>query len=254
MNPEDDNLYVQAVPPEEPPKEPPKEPEEPPKEPEEPEEPEDGFTLPAKFKGKESRDIAKSYVELEKSIEKKAMKRALELANVQPKEEEKEKTPEWINESLKGVDFSSMKPEDFATFMLDKIESRAQEIAKTTYEAADSTKADVQQAIETASKDWPQLKEKEGFRDMVLTLIENSAGKGEILPLEDACTKVGDLMGIKKGEAPTEPKKPEPKKDIRTGVEKSTGGGEGDNKTEEEKLLSGLMQGNKNPNGLGGLY
>jgi len=144
-----------------------------------------------------------------------------------------------------------MKPDEFAAFMLNTIESRAQEIARNTYTAADNTKADVQQAIETVTKDWPQLKENEGFRDMVLSLIENSAGKGEILALEDACTKVGKAMGLEAGKTPEKPKTPE-KKDTRTGVEKSTGASGTVNQTEEEKILQGLAQ--QNPSGLGGLY
>ena len=222
------------------------------------------FVIPDKFKGKDAKAIAKAYVELEGLIEKKASKRARELSGGDRKIEKPKpgETPEWMKKALEGVDFSKMKPEDFAKFMLTTIESRAQEIARNTFEAADSTKAQVQRDIDTVTKTWPQLKEHEGFRNIVLTLIENKASKGEILPLKEACKQAAKMLNMKPGD-----KKPADgegegdgkkdgegeKKKPKLGLERGGGSGSGEKQTDEEKVLEGLL-GGKTPGTLGGLY
>jgi len=228
----------------------------------------DEFTIPEKFKGKEAKDIAKSYVELEKQIEKKAAEKAREMLGKNRPQKKDGEEDAAIKEAMKGVDFSKMKPEEFAAWLIKTVEARAQEIARNTYEAADSTKSAVQTEINTVTKTWPQLKENEGFRNMVLALIENKANKGEILTLKEACSQVGKALGQKPGGKPADGKngagegagdgkgkegegegKPRPK----TGVERPSGSGGGDRETDEEKVLAGLM-GGKTPGSLGGLY
>ena len=205
----------------------------------------DEFVIPEKFKGKSSEEIAKSYVELEKNIQKKAADIAREqIAKSRPAGKTTKDDNEAIKEAMKGVDFTSMKPEDFAAWLIKTVESRAQEIARNTYEAADNTKQQVQTEINTVTKSWPQLKENEGFRDMVLALIENHANKGEILTLKEACASVGKALGQKptsktasgadsgagdgKDGKTTTDAKPRPK----TGVERATGTGGGEKETE----------------------
>lgn len=222
------------------------------------------FVIPDKFKGKDAKAIAKSYVELEGMIQKKATDLAREMIGKnRPGGKTDKGDDEAIKKAMEGVDFTKMKPEEFAAWLIKTVEARAQEIARNTYESADSTKAQVQTEIATVTKSWPQLKENEGFRNMVLALIENAAGKGEILPLKEACAKVGKAMGLKPGQKPAagadEGKdgtegEGEGKKRPKTGVERQGGSGGSDSKqTDEEKVLEGLMGGANRSGGLGSL-
>lgn len=222
---------------------------------EEPKDEKDEFEVPEKFKGKSAAEIAKSYVELEKALEKKASSKAREM--IGNKRPVTKKDNDAIAEAMKGVDFAKMKPEEFARFIIDTVEARAQEIARNTYESADNTKAQVQSEIKAVTKVWPQIKENEGFRDTVLALIENAATKGEILTLKEACAKVGKALGIKAGESNKPEEKVEGKKEEKPkpklGVEKASGAGGGEKESDEDKIISGIM-GGKTPGGLGGLY
>lgn len=218
----------------------------------------DEFVIPEKFKDKDAKDIAKSYVELEKSIQKKAADIAREqIAKNRSTGKTTKGDDDAIAEAMKGVDFSKMKPEEFAAWLIKTVETRAQEIARNTYDAADSTKHQVQTEINSVTKVWPQLKENEGFRNMVLALIENKANQGEILTLKEACSQVGKAMGVKSGVTkPAEEKKDDEtvtKKKPNLGVERNTGAGGGEKKSDEEEVLAGLL-GGKTPGGLGGLY
>lgn len=226
----------------------------------------DEFVIPEKFKGKDAKEVAKSYVELEKSINKKASDMARDMiAKQRPSGKTTKSDDSAIKEAMKGVDFTAMKPEQFAEWLIKTVETRAQEIARNTYEAADNTKTQVQTEINTVTKSWPQLKENEGFRNMVLALIENSANKGEILTLKEACTSVGKALGQKATAKPatatetgaggekTDKTATETKPRPKTGVERATGTGGGEKQSDEERVLSGLMSG-KTPSGLSGLY
>ena len=121
-------------------------------EPEETEEGEEGkeeeeeekeFVMPEKFKGKSPEEIAKSYSELEKMVEKKAEARAEEIlkekeGEIEEKEEEEiEEKPEIPTREGKP-DFASMTPDQFADYMDKRIEQRAAEIANKVIE--DSTR------------------------------------------------------------------------------------------------------------------
>lgn len=218
----------------------------------------DEFVLPEKFKGKSAEEIARSYVNLEKNLEKKvADKVREEIGKARPGGKVTKTDDDAIKKAMEGVDFSKMKPEEFAAWLIKTVESRAQEIARNTYEAADSTKQQVQTEINTVTKTWPQLKENEGFRTMVLALIENAAAKGEILTLKEACKKVGAAMGVKPGAKPAEGGDGKGKdgegKRPRTGVERPSGSGGGERETDEQKVLDGLMAGSGGPGKLGGL-
>lgn len=220
------------------------------------------FVIPEKFKGKDAKAIAKSYTELEKSIEKKAQERAAEIVakngGVAKKATEAEK--DALKEKLKGVDFSKMKPEEFAEFMLNMVDERAREIARTTYESSETTRTRVQSDIASAAKSWPQLKEKGGFRDTVLELIENAANRGEILSIKEACITVGKRFNIKPGAKKAEGAADEGDgkgtvvKKKKLGMERSAGAGGNENKTDEQKVIDGLMAGNAGGTKLGGLF
>ena len=105
-----------------------------PEETEEGEEEEEGkeFVTPEKFKGKSSEEIAKSYSELEKMVEKKAEVRAEEILK-EREEEIEEKEEEETEEELEiptregKPDFASMTPDQFADYMDKRIEQRAAE-------------------------------------------------------------------------------------------------------------------------------
>jgi hypothetical protein len=222
----------------------------------------DEFALPEKFKGKTAEEIAKSYAELEGMIEKKATEKARDM--IGKKHQVTKDDDAAIKEAMKGVDFSKMAPEEFAQWLIKTVESRAQEIARNTYDAADNTKTQVQNEINVVTKEWPALKENEGFRNIVLALIENRANKGEILTLKEACVEAGKAMGIKAGAKPADGagkgaedgkgKDGEGTTVVRpkTGVERQAGAGGSEKETDEEKVLAGLAP--KAPGSLGGLY
>lgn len=209
--------------------------------------------IPEKFKGKTIKDVVKSYKELESMIEKKAREMATKMTGKQgkPAPVTKKETDDIMKE-FEGIDFSKMKPAEFAKFIIEQSEKRAQAIARTTYDTVDQTRASVNKDIETTTKVWPQLKENEEFRDMVVAIIENEANKGEILPLKTACERVGKLMGLKAGETPK--KEPEAKSRPKTGVERGTGAGGTDKETDEEKVVNGILgAGSNSTHKLGGL-
>lgn len=221
----------------------------------------DEFTIPEKFKGKDAKAIAKSYVELEKSLEKKvAAKVREEIAKQRPGGKAVKADDEAIKKAMEGVDFTKMKPEDFAAWLIKTVEARAQEIARTTYETADSTKQQIQTDIAAVQKTWPAIKDNENFRNIVLTLIENKASKGEIMTLKEAAKEAGKMLGIKPGAAaPAGDGKGEGegKKRPKTGVERASGSGGGDKQTDEESVLAGILGGAKvGANGptIGALY
>lgn len=216
----------------------------------------DEFQMPEKFKGKSPEDIAKSYQELEKMIEKKASERARQLEDAKrPKEEVKDKddVPEWIKTAMKDIDFSKMKPDEFVKYLLTRVETRAQDIARGVYDQADTTKAEVQKDINSLSKSWP-LQTNEKFRSLVLTFIENAGMKGEIMPLKEACKKAGEVLDIKIGSVMQDKKVEEDKPKPKLGVERSAGAGGGDDKSDEDKVIDGLLKGSTKGNSLGGLY
>lgn len=216
------------------------------------------FVIPEKFKGKDAKAIAKSYTELEKNMEKKiAAKVREEIAKARPGGKVVKADDEAIKKMMEGVDFSKMKPEEFAAWLIKSVESRAQEISRSTYQAADSTKEQIQRDIAAVQKTWPAIKENENFRSLVLTLIENKASKGEILTLKEAAKEAGKILGIKPGVAPKPAEggegEPEPKPRPKTGVERASGAGGGEKQTDEEAVLAGIMGGGTPGNKLGGM-
>jgi hypothetical protein len=210
------------------------------------------FEIPEKFKGKELKDVIKSYTELEQLIEKKAMQKAIELSGKNNVKPVTKKEKDELAEELSKIDFSKMKPAEFAKYILEMSEKRAQEISRKTYDTVDQTKATVAKDIDEAQKVWPQLKENEGFKEMVIALIENSANAGKILPLKEACERVGKAMNLKQGETTKTEVKPVVRP--KTGVERTSGGGGTEKQTDEEAVVAGILgAGSNSPHKLGGL-
>jgi len=211
------------------------------------------FVMPEKFKGKSAEEIAKSYTELEKMIERKAEERAAEILKEKSKEEAEEKieeeeeiTPPMIEGK---VDFASMTPDQFAEWILQEVEKRAEEKAKKVYEESTKIKESVSTEIAEAQENHPLLKTSNEYRELVLAIIESAASKGEIVSLEDACKKVDALIGQKEEIGKKEEEKLKKAKAV---VEK--GGGApiiGTPETEEERIRQILSP--KAPSGLGGL-
>jgi len=230
-------------------------------EPEETEEGEEGkeeeeeekeFVMPEKFKGKSPEEIAKSYSELEKMVEKKAEERAEEILKKKEEEgeeEEEEEAPEIPTREGKP-DFASMTPDQFAGYMDKRIEQRAAEIANKAIEDSTRVRESVSSEIVEAQEKHPSLKTSDEYRELVLAIIESAATKGKIVSLEDACTKVDGLIGKKEevGE-----KEEEKLKRAKAVIEKGAGAPpSGAPETEEERIKKALLgEGTKSP--LGGL-
>ena len=223
---------------------------------EEEEEEEKEFVMPEKFKGKSPEEIAKSYSELEKMVEKKAEARAEEILKEKEEEGEEEEEPEEIEEKPEipmregKPDFASMTPDQFADYMDKRIEQRAAEIANKAIEDSTRVRESVSSEIVEAQEKHPSLKTSDEYRELVLAIIESAATKGKIVSLEDACTKVDGLIGKKEevGE-----KEEEKLKRAKAVIEKGAGAPpSGAPETEEERIKKALLgEGTKSP--LGGL-
>jgi len=230
---------------------------------EEPEETEEGeeeeekeekeFAMPEKFKGKSPEEIAKSYSELEKMVEKKAEERAEGILKKREEEEEEEEEAEKVLEipTREGKpDFASMTPDQFAGYIDKRIEQRAAEIAKKVIEDSTRVRESVSTEIAEAQEKHPSLKTSDEYRELVLAIIESAATRRKIVSLEDACTKVDGLIGKKEevGE-----KEEEKLKRAKAAIEKGAGAlPSGAPETEEERIKKALLgEGPKSP--LGGL-
>ena len=209
------------------------------------------FVMPEKFKGKSAEEIARSYVELEKLIEKKAEKRVKEILE-EEKSKEEEEEPEEITPPMKEgeIDFASMTPNEFADWVRQEIDKRAEEKAKKIFDESAAVKESVSAEIAEAQEKYPLLKTSDEYRELVLAIIESAASKGEIVSLEDACKKVEGVIGKKEEIGKEEEEK---LKKARAIVEKSGGVlGIGEPETEEERIKKALLgEGPKSP--LGGL-
>lgn len=209
------------------------------------------FVMPEKFKGKSAEEIAKSYVELEKMIERKAQERANEI--LKEKELEEEEEEEEIKPPLTPEgkpDFSGMTPDQFAEWVIQEIERRAEAKAKTIFEESTRVKESVAAEIAAAQENYPALKTSSEYRELVLSLIELAAQKGEILSLEDACKKVEAVIGGKKE---IEKEEEEKLKKAKAIVERGSGAPvPGAPETEEERIKRALL-GTGPKSSLGGL-
>jgi len=216
---------------------------------------EEEFKMPDKFKGKSVEEIAKSYGELEKMIEKKAKEKAEEIIKKKEKgegEEEEEEEKEEIKPPMKEgkIDFASMTPDTFAEWIIQEIEKRAEAKARKIFDEGSKVKESVSAEISAAQVNHPLLKTSEEYRELVLAIIEAAASKGKVVSLEDACKKVETLVGKKEGTV--EEKEKAKLKKAKAAVEKG-GGAPGGEKpdTEEEKLKKSLLGETKSQ--LGGL-
>ena len=224
---------------------------------EEGEEDDEEFVMPSKFKGKSAEEIAKAYANLEKNVDARALKKAQDLLQKGGglrKKDGTKPTKEELNdfeEELKKMDFSKMKPDEFARWMNQRIMVQATRVAQGIFERSTALKQSVSKEIAEATKVHPHLKDNESYREIVMSMIEAAAGRGETMTLREACKKADKAMNIKPGEKKEEEGE-EKKKKPKTGVEKPEGAGGGKDKTEEERVREGLLHGG-NSSGLGGL-
>lgn len=217
---------------------------------------EEEFQMPDKFKGKSAEEIAKSYNELEKMIDKKATEKAEEILKKKKEgkddEDEEEDEEEEIKPPMKDgkPDFSQFTPDKFADWVVQEIEKRAEAKAKKIFDEGSRVKESVTAEIKGAQKNHPLLKTNEEYRELVLAIVESAATKGKTVSLEEACKKVDTLVGKKEGTI--EEKEKAKLKKAKAVVEKSGGsGGSGKEDTDEEKIKKSLLGGSKSS--LGGL-
>ncbi len=224
------------------------------------------FKMPDKFKDKSPEEIAKSYGELEKMIEKKATARALEIVEEKKKEEEgkpkKPEKPEKPKEEEKvdwsKVDWDKMTPKKFAEAVDKRIEEKAaekaEEISKRIYSDSSKARDAVKSDIIEAQKDHPLLKTSAEYRELALSLIVAASSSGKEITLKEACTKVDKLVGEKKGAE--EISKDQEKKIKAANAEVETEGGApagGGKDTEAEKIKKRMLEEGGSAGDLGGL-
>lgn len=218
---------------------------------EETEDDDDEFEVPEKFKGKSPKEIIKSYQELEKLVGQRTLtkgeRKALKDAGLDRNDLGK---MDDLKKVLEGTDFSKMSPAQFAQFIIDMTDKRAQAQAKEIYQNASTVKQAVNTEIKTATEKFPLLQTNKEFRDLVLAVIEADASRDEVTPIVTACEKVSAMMGA--GEKINK-KKTIKKKAKRTPVERSTTGNETDKETDEDKVKSGILGAGSPTDVLGGL-
>jgi len=212
---------------------------------------EEKFELPDKFKGKSPEEIAKSYIELEKMIERKAEEKAEEETERRTKEREEElpEEPEEENEEEK-LDFASMTPTEFAKWVQKEIDKRAGNKARGIYEESSKIKESVSLEISEAQKKHPLLKENPDYRATVLSIIEAGASRKETISLEKACSRVDTLIG---GVKEVGEKEEDKLKKAKTIVEKGGSAPIGREETSEEESVRNSLLGGNSKSGLKGL-
>jgi len=216
------------------------------------------FEMPDKFKGKTPEEIAKSYIEIEKMVDKKAEERAEEIVKEKLKAGGKKEDNEEKGNEFKGtypmkdgkIDIPSMTPDQFKDFLLEQIDQKAEAIAKKIYTDSSKVRDTVTTEISKAQKDHPLLKTSEAYRNLALAILEASASKGKPIELKEACERVDGLLDEKKKITETEEKKlKKAKLDVETTPGASPGG---ENKSEGDNIREKMLQGS--PTGpLGGL-
>lgn len=203
--------------------------------------------IPEKFKGKTAAEIAKSYTELERMTERKAeemaekkiQERLRQGETLSPKE--KGELKQEIQDEIDKVDFNQMDVKAFAKWMDQRVERKADDIARRRYDEQNKINEAVHKEIDEATKEHPLLKENADYREVALALIESARVRGEVMTLKEACKKADKVFKY------TKEKKPR-----RTTVEKQTAGQPaGVEKTEEEKIKEGMLKASKST--LGGL-
>ena len=200
---------------------------------------EDGKELEAKFKGKSVDDVVKMYKNLESTIDKRALIKAQELLNGGLTKKEAKEQADEIEKEIEKLDFTKMDPKAFALSMLRIMEGRSLRIAEQTFSQNSERKDMVKREISDAQKQYPQLKDNEAFRDLVLAVIESNTKQGKNVSLKDACAKVAALGGG------TEEKKEEQKPKVNPTLESQEGANGGKEKeTEEDKMIKGIVGGN----------
>lgn len=210
---------------------------------------EEDIEIPEKFQGKSKEDIIKSYRELEKTLGKTGESIREGKEKVEGSKTDKEAVDE-LAEQLEDVDFDNMTPDQFAKLILEKSNNLATKRAREIYQEATEVRSAVKTEIQEAKDEYPMLEESEEYREMVMNIIEAGAGKGEQVPLKDACEKVNGLINTRKQEKKAEEAE---KKRSRTAVERQEPSGGSKKDGEEERVRQGLMAGNDLDSPLGGM-
>ena len=200
------------------------------------------------------------YRNLEKQVDSLALKKAQKLfekagVKVETKEIKKEsdKTEDDMEFDLTDEQLKKMTPKQFAEWTDKRIQARATKIASQIISRTNEVRENVRREIAEATKIHPHLKTNKAYRDLVLDRIEASKARGKTMTLKEACKQVDEAMNIKPGEKKEDEKKEEKKKP-RTEVEKTEGTDGDKTKTEEDKVLEGILGAGGKGNGkLGGL-
>lgn len=216
--------------------------EEPEKKEEEPEEDEDE-DLPEKFKGKSKKDIAQSYIELEKLIGSKGggiTEEKKEELRDRGFTEKNIKDLEGIKKELDKVDFNTVDPRQFFGWAFEQMANIATNRAQKVFDESSKVKESVRKEIHEAEKEYPILKENNKFRNMVKSLIKSERADGNEITLIEACKQVAELINYKK---PTEINRKAKQADLA--IEGGDSGLESEKDTEEERIKKGMIGGGK---------
>jgi len=213
---------------------------------------EDDEDIPEKFKGKSAKEIIKSYQALEKlmgqrNLTKQERKDLKELGF----DRKDVDGMEDMKKIVEGTDFTKMTPQEFATWLLEQSNKQAETRAQEIYRNASTVQQAVKTEIGEATDKYPLLKSNKEFRDLTLSVIEADAASGKMTPIIEAAGRVAKLMGAKEK---SDKKKTTKKLRKRTAVEQKGSGSGAPKKTDDQKVLEGILgAGDKGGNPMGGL-
>jgi len=229
-------------------------------------EPEGGaaFVMPDKFKGKSAEEIARSYTELEGSLEQRVIRTAhdtLRQMGIDPTNpgaaaaikkdigQASEDDQKDLEEYLEKTDFTKVSPKEFAKGLYSLIQKNSLQNVQRYIQKTQEVQANITAEIRAVSKEYPQIKENADFRELVIGYIDAAAGQGKQMSLKDACAKAAKYIPA----TPATPAKPQEKKPSRTGVERSEPSAGGEKSSEEDEINASILNAGTKPSALGGL-
>lgn len=200
-----------------------------------------------KWHGKSREEVIKLYEDLEKKSQtKQPEKKIQQKPNTGKVEADEDEIDVPADEEL-----AKMTPKQFAQWMVGAVKN----IVGKTYDEKTKLRDSVSQEIKDAQKDHPLLKTSPEYRELVLSLIENSSQKGKVLSLKDACAKVDSFAGTVKGESKISEAEKIRLKKAKAQVERGAGAptSPGEDKGAEEKRLEQIFGTSRLKGPLGGL-
>lgn len=188
-----------------------------------------GVAVPEKFQGQPVSKLIESYMGLEKRMgdPSRSNNARQQLKDAGVSEKALDKIGELDAETIKKIeamDFTEMKPADFAKAMAGIIQANSQQHIQSYIAQQTQVQKTVRSEVAEASEEYPLLKSSPEFRQAVLNVVGSSEAQGQEMTLKEACGIVdGQIKAINQSMGYASPEKEAKKsKAKRTTVETDT--------------------------------